>query len=65
MQVASTTVLGLTKHQLLGVIVVVVAVAIFGWGAFRLAIKAAKASLFFLVGIVAVVVAVLLFTRVI
>jgi len=65
MFLASTTVVGLDKHQLLGVVVVVAAIAIFGWAAFRLAIKAAKASLLLVVGLVVVVIAVLLFARVI
>jgi hypothetical protein len=62
---ATTYALGLTKHQLAGIVLVVAAVAIIGWAAFRMAIKAAKASLLLVVGVIVVVVAVLLFARVI
>lgn len=61
----TSTALGLSKHQLAGVAMVVAAVAIFGWAAFRIAVRAAKASVLLVMGVIAVVVGVLLFARVI
>ena len=55
----------ITKHDIAGIVVIVAAIAVFAWAGVRLAAKAAQASLLLVIGVVGVVVAVLLFTRVI
>jgi len=56
---------GLTKHEEAGTVVVIVAIAVLVWGGLRVAMKAAKALLLLLLGVAALVLAVLLFARVI
>jgi len=55
----------ITKHDIAGIVVIVAAIAVFAWAGVRLAAKAAQASLLLGIGVIGVVIAVLLFTRVI
>jgi hypothetical protein len=53
----------ISKHDIGGIVFAVIAVALIAWGVVRIAAKAAGAVLFTILGVVAVVVAILLFTR--
>lgn len=53
----------LTKHDIAGIVLAVVAVAAVIWGAIKFAARAAEASVFLLGAVVLAVVAVLMFTR--
>jgi hypothetical protein len=55
--------LAISKHDIGGIVFVVIAVALIAWGVIRIAAKAAGAVLFTILGVVAVVIAILLFTR--
>jgi hypothetical protein len=60
---AGLPIAAMTRHDIAGVVAVVAAVVIFAWAAVKLVAKAAKAYLLLFVGLAAIVVAVLLFTR--
>jgi hypothetical protein len=53
----------ISKHDIGGIVFVVIAVALIAFGVVRIAAKAAGAVLFTILGVVAVVIAILLFTR--
>ena len=53
----------LTKHDIAGIVIAVVAVVAVIWAAVRFAARAAEASVFLLGAVVLAVIAVLLFTR--
>ena len=60
----SSLIASLTKHDVAGIVIAVVAVALLGGAAVKLATKAVKGVLALMVlGVLAAVVAVLLFTR--
>jgi len=52
-----------SKHTIGGIVFVVIAIALIAFGVFRLVAKAAGAVVFTLLGVVAIICAVLLFTR--
>jgi hypothetical protein len=53
----------ISKHTIGGIVFVVIAIALIVFGVIRIAAKAAGAVLFPLIGIVAAIIAILLFTR--
>jgi hypothetical protein len=53
----------ISKHDIGGIVFVVIAVALLVWGVIRIMAKAAGAVLWTLLGVVALIIAVLLFTR--
>jgi len=53
----------ITKHQEAGIVAIVVAIVLFVLGGIRIAAKAAGAVLFPILGVLAAILAVLLFTR--
>jgi uncharacterized membrane protein len=53
----------ISKHTIGGIIFLVIAVALIAWGVVKIAAKAAGAVLWPLLGVVAVIIAILLFTR--
>jgi hypothetical protein len=53
----------ISKHDIGGIVFLVIAVALIAWGIVRIVAKAAGAVLFTVLGVVAIVVAILLFTR--
>jgi hypothetical protein len=53
----------ISKHTIGGIVFVVIAIALIAWGVVKIAAKAAGAVLWPLLGLVAIIVAILLFTR--
>jgi uncharacterized membrane protein len=53
----------ISKHTIGGIVFVVIAVALLAWGAVKSAAKAAGAVLWPLLGVIAIIIAILLFTR--
>ncbi|HTT89877.1 MAG TPA: hypothetical protein VMF65_10015 [Acidimicrobiales bacterium] len=53
----------ISKHDIGGIVFVVIAVALIAWGVIKIMAKAAGAVLWTLLGLLAAIVAILLFTR--
>jgi hypothetical protein len=53
----------ISKHDIGGIVFVVIAVALIAWGVIKIMAKAAGAVLWTLLGVLAAIVAILLFTR--
>jgi uncharacterized membrane protein len=53
----------ISKHDIGGIVFAVIAVALIAWGVIRIMAKAAGAVVFTILGVIAVVIAILLFTR--
>jgi hypothetical protein len=53
----------ISKHTIGGIVFVVIAVALIAWGVVKIAAKAAGAVLWPLLGVLALIIAVLLFVR--
>lgn len=53
----------ISKHEIGGIVFVVIAVALLAWGGIKVATKAAGAVMWPLLGVLAAIIAVLLFTR--
>jgi hypothetical protein len=53
----------ISKHTIGGIVFVVIAIALIAWGVVKIAARAAGAVLWPLLGILAAIIAVLLFTR--
>jgi hypothetical protein len=53
----------ISKHDIGGIVFVVIAIALIAWGVIKIMAKAAGAVLWTLLGVLAAIVAILLFTR--
>jgi hypothetical protein len=53
----------ISKHDIGGIVFVVIAVALIAWGVIKIMAKAAGAVLWTLLGLLAAIIAILLFTR--
>jgi hypothetical protein len=53
----------ISKHTIGGIVFVVIAIALIAWGIVKIVAKAAGAVLWTVLGVLAIIIAVLLFTR--